>query len=340
MRLAAACAAVLVASMRPAAAAAARPAAVALAGSVTVSGSESYVRDVVLPRATTFQEETWHETWRITASRGRFAGFVLRRVGAEAEGSMFAMTRGYCLTRACVRPAWVAESGNGCLCGFTGRRLGESTLPAGRYRLHLVADGAPVTVSLRFPGLSGAVSIRRGTPYRPVIETPEPAVADPPISPQARMGANRYSAGSTRAARHGGLYYLLAWKVFAASPPKSVNQAGACLFRGAPPARSARALPVPVRRGDGRRRASERAGGDRDDVRARRAVRDVLRGARSGRAGYDEPRRVRQLAFAGERGAHADPLAGLRRLTQTATERLTMSRTAASSAAGSTGLAR
>ena len=236
-RLAAALATVLAVGVMPSAGASSRPPAVTLGGSVTLSGSGSYVREVVLPRPVTFQEQTWHETWRITAPRGRFAGYALRPKASEVEGVAFALTRGYCLTRACARPPWVSSYGNGCLCNLAGPTPGVVTLPAGRYRLYLIADGAPVTVTLKFPGLTGKVSIRTGAPHRPVIDTPKPAVLDPPIAPPAGMGGNRYSAGATHAARDDGLefgamYFLVSWKIFGVSPPKSVNQSGGCMFDG------------------------------------------------------------------------------------------------------------
>ena len=238
-RLAAVLATVLAFAVPPSVGASSRPPAVTLRGSVTLAGSESYVRDVVLPRTTTFAEETWHTTWRIHAPRGRFAGFALRRAGTDDNQAAFAVTRGYCLTRACVRPAWVGAYGSGCICGGGAVPIGLLVLPAGRYRLHLIADGAPVTVTLTFPGLTGKVAIRAGSPHRTVIDTPQPAVLDPPIGPPAGMGGNRYSAGATHTAPHGGIYYLLAWKTFAVSPPKSVNQIGLCMFRG-------RATPGPL----------------------------------------------------------------------------------------------
>ncbi|HVF06008.1 MAG TPA: hypothetical protein VNA20_14295 [Frankiaceae bacterium] len=234
-RLVAGIASLLVVGAMPSAGASpSRPAAVVLRGPVTLTGSDSYVRDVVLPRAVTFQEQTWNTTWSITASRGRFAGYVLRRVGTDDDQVAFALKRGYCLSRACVHPSWVPFA-NGCVCGGRTPSSAVRVLPAGRYRLHLIADGAPVTVKITFPGLTGrSTTFRSGVRHRPVIDTPPPAVLDPPIAPPTGMGGNRYSAGATHTAPNGGIFFLVAWKYFDVSPPKSANHIGGCMSHGPP----------------------------------------------------------------------------------------------------------
>jgi len=105
-------------------------------------------------------------------------------------------------------------------------------LAAGRYRLYLVADGAPVTVKIGLPGLSGGNSvIHTGAARRSPIYTPAPAVIEPTITAPLGMGGNRYSAGQMHSAPYGGVYDLVRWKLFDVGPPKSASQVGACAYR-------------------------------------------------------------------------------------------------------------
>jgi hypothetical protein len=231
-RLAAALATILVASCGSAASASSsgHPT-IVLGGSVTLTGSDSYERDVIIPRAVTIDRQQWLNSWHIDGPRGRFAGYVLRQAGRSVKGALFALSAGFCLARACAHPDWVPYA-TGCDCGTTAGSPSNTVLPAGRYHLYLIADGAPVTVAFTLPGLKGRTTIRSGQPHPPqTVYTPAPAVADPPIA-TAGMGANRYSAGVSHTSPHGGLYVLVSWKLFRVSPPKSVSQFGACFFHG------------------------------------------------------------------------------------------------------------
>lgn len=65
------------------------------------------------------------------------------------------------------------------------------TLPAGRYRAHVVADGAPVSVTVRFPGLPGRGRIPATARSLATAKTAESAFAN---SPQGQV---LYSAGAS-----------------------------------------------------------------------------------------------------------------------------------------------
>lgn len=232
-RLAAALATVMVVSSVSAASAssASHPATVLLGGSVTLTGSESYMRDVTIPHTVTIDRMQWLNSWHITGTRGRFAGYVLRQAGHGVQGAVFALSTGFCLARACAHPDWVPYAG-GCDCNTTTGTPTNTVLPAGRYHLFLIADGAPVTVTFSLPGLKGRTAIHSGQPHpAQTIYTPAPSVADPAIA-TAGMGANNYSAGASHTTPHGGVYFLIAWKIFAVSPPKSISHFGACYFNG------------------------------------------------------------------------------------------------------------
>jgi hypothetical protein len=188
-------------------------------GSITLTGATSYVRDIVISRTVTISDATT----KVEASRGRFAGFALRRATEDEPGVFFDIQEGGCDTRGCERVPWAF--GGTCVCGYRSAAPpppGTATLVPGRYRLYLIADGGPVTVHLTLHGLPGRTTIRSGRPH-PVV------IAAPPAQGSPDGGNLLYSAGGTHASgAWGGLHYLLLRKMLA-SPPKSVSHGGACL---------------------------------------------------------------------------------------------------------------
>lgn len=225
-------AAVLLGAMLPASALSAATV-TEMRGTITLSGSTSFVRELVLRKP--FRMTPANRT--VKAAGGRYGGFVIRRHGSDTifdTPTVASMVSGYCTTRACARPAWVPSQPYDLFTGTTSTPDETSTLlAAGRYWVALVADGKPVTVTLRFPG-TGRTSLRSGarTPAR--IDVPKPSQYGPE-TPAANTGS-LYSAGATHATRSSSLfYYLTSWK-YVYGPPKSVNQQGVCAFDGAPPA--------------------------------------------------------------------------------------------------------
>jgi hypothetical protein len=190
-------------------------------GSILLTGATSYVREIVISRTVTISGET---SSKVEASRGRFAGFALRRATEDDPGVFFDIQEGGCDTKGCQRVPWAF--GGTCVCGgyrsATPPPAGTATLAPGRYRLYLIADGGPVTVHLTLHGLPGRTTIRSGRPH-PVV------IAAPPGQGSPDGGSLLYSAGGAHASgAWGGLHYLLLRKMLV-SPPKSANHGGACL---------------------------------------------------------------------------------------------------------------
>lgn len=77
------------------------------------------------------------------AGRGRVVGVVLERVGAGPDAVLIALNYNACGTRAC-EPLQVSEYVDGTQATTTAEDGSRTVrLPAGRYRVVLVADGAP-----------------------------------------------------------------------------------------------------------------------------------------------------------------------------------------------------
>lgn len=107
--------------------------------------------------------------------RGRITGLVLTKNGAGArakEGATLTFLRyGMCAVAGC-------DGGDETVRALLAHGDGvvrddnrDVTMPAGDYDLHVVADGAPVTVVLRFPALAGSAELR------PAGRTPADVVA-------------------------------------------------------------------------------------------------------------------------------------------------------------------
>lgn len=126
---------------------------------VAVADSTSFTT-VRVPRAIDIKDG-----WTITShGRGRIRGFVLTQVGENIlETPTYAMVfPGYCTTAGCGEPE---EQGGGS--GFlTGTE--DWDLPAGTYRMYVIADSAPVRIELGIAGYSG----------RTTIPVTEPAAVD------------------------------------------------------------------------------------------------------------------------------------------------------------------
>lgn len=88
--------------------------------------------------------------------RGRIRGFALAQVGErllETPGLVM-LAPGYCMKQGCGSPKHPG-GGWGVITGSDE----TFTLPAGEYLLYVIADGAPLRVRLRLPGLSGSNSL-------------------------------------------------------------------------------------------------------------------------------------------------------------------------------------
>jgi hypothetical protein len=96
------------------------------------------------------------EGWEITShGRGRIRGFVLAQAGEDVlETPTYAMVfPGYCTTPGCGDPE---EQGGGS--GFLAGTV-DWSLPAGTYRMYVIADSARVRIELAIDGYPGRTTI-------------------------------------------------------------------------------------------------------------------------------------------------------------------------------------
>jgi hypothetical protein len=97
------------------------------------------------------------------------------------------------------------------------------SLGADVYRLYLLADGGPVTVSIEFPGLHGSVELAPVHPVHYDARVPDPAVA--PTS------SHVHSAGFTDTLPTPGAHFVV---VGAKVSAEAGNDSGACHYLGDP----------------------------------------------------------------------------------------------------------
>jgi hypothetical protein len=185
---------------------------------------------VELSRPTTVSIDDVHVT-----GAGRFSGIVLEQDRRSPQAVLLLITQGMCLTPGC--RSSLGWGGSGCVCVISsdGKVTGDrGTLPAGRYRLYLVTDGAPVRARLVLHGLAGRVTLRPGGSFRQSIVAPRPEQALPAEGPLA------FAAGSSHVfGARGGYFTGVVWKN---EPlPQEVNAVGECDYVGRPPSG-----PVPV----------------------------------------------------------------------------------------------
>jgi hypothetical protein len=185
-----------------------------LRGNVVIQATHSYTRLVDIPRS--FQFDFANDRM---SGEGREYGFLLRPVGSNAKSSVwFDVAAGHCTTAACRNHGVYGVTGN---VGGTGQ---QGVLPAGHYRLYVIADGQPVRIQLTFAG-TGGTTVTAGSSWAPTLAQPAAADSGPDFT--------TYSAGiKATVGRYGGWVHLVSWKVLTA--PKSANQVGACMYQGGP----------------------------------------------------------------------------------------------------------
>lgn len=151
------------------------PALPTLAGVTTLSGTHSgYVRVKVPVRSKLnlhydlTRSSGPNEAIAISGN-GRFIGFALvpEDSGRFPSDARVAGTFNRCRSRGCP-PSEPLQ--------YT---KGSSDVPAGIYRLYLVADGAPVTVTFRLDGPSGSTKLTPQHPLRIPMASPKPIFAEP-----------------------------------------------------------------------------------------------------------------------------------------------------------------
>jgi len=96
------------------------------------------------------------------AGDGRVYGVVLRKIGESSEGTLLAMER--CTERGC-------DGGRGYPSG-----AGFGAPVGGLWRVYVIADGAPVTVTLELSGVPGRMIIRPEEPVSHRIASLDPRI--------------------------------------------------------------------------------------------------------------------------------------------------------------------
>lgn len=143
-----------------------------LAGKTTLRGDHTAHMRVRLPRTATLRFDSSMSTSPSVSvvGAGRFVGVMLARVGTTATaGQWFAQVRVTgCGTKNCLpgKPNNAELVDGHQIAGYTGfpevvnvQSFDHLTFPAGDYELSLVADSAPVAVTLTLQGLSGSTTL-------------------------------------------------------------------------------------------------------------------------------------------------------------------------------------
>ncbi len=163
-----------------------------LAGTTKISGSSTALAHVVIPQPVTISTKPFDNPVATISSTGQLAGVVLKQEVARRAVEVMAFSVDPCDGKKCDqrRLEFVLLHPLG-----RGNRM---TLPAGRYLLYLVSDGAPTDVTLTLPGLDGETSLRPAATARSTFSPLTPwAVGD-----SAKVA---YSASTTHAIKRMGL---------------------------------------------------------------------------------------------------------------------------------------
>ncbi|HEX2295865.1 MAG TPA: hypothetical protein VHN37_11205 [Actinomycetota bacterium] len=199
-----------------------------LAGSNTIRGASSASLAVVLPAPVVVPLDDSIRQIVDVVEDGRAAGFAL--VATAMHGDVVptfgAVVLGSCVKSACASPKdervgvvfWEGETND------EGTRL---ELPAGRYTLHLIADGAPVVARLALPGLRGSAEFRPRRPSPPSVRSLEATFDD-------GVASAVYSAGEPVTVE--GRASFVAGFMRLHSDFYTQGMIGHCVYEGAPPA--------------------------------------------------------------------------------------------------------
>lgn len=100
--------------------------------------------------------------------KGRVLGFALRELAGDEGALLYGFLSNRCTEERCTAPS----------SGRIERALGytDEVLPAGRYRLDVLADGSPTTYVFSFPGLAGRTRLASSLPSDAAIRTGVPSV--------------------------------------------------------------------------------------------------------------------------------------------------------------------
>lgn len=152
--------------------------------------------------------------------RGRFVGFLLAsaRGGFDYDESLLVLAGHYrrCSSLGCdSRPRPVTHP-----LGL--ERLDRIDLPAGDYRLYLINDGTPASLTIRLKGVHGEVRLPSGDPAAVTVREPEVQLT----------AGGVHSVGQTERIERSTLAWNTRW--FRADP-SLVHAFGTCVYDGRPP---------------------------------------------------------------------------------------------------------
>jgi hypothetical protein len=158
----------------------------ALAGTTTIEGSQTGYATVRLDRP--LELDLFDGIPAQVSGGGRFHGAILRRDGGRGEGAFHAL-----LLRG---DGMEAYEGDALSIWATDEEYESErdtkTMPAGLYRLYLIADGRPTSVRLTLP-LPGSTTVTPEVPVRQTLRDLE-RVDDTPGSNAAAFGGDAVSA--------------------------------------------------------------------------------------------------------------------------------------------------
>lgn len=193
-----------------------------LARHTSISGSTTAYTDVYLPRSIAPVREM---TYGVKGA-GRLTGFVMVKQSRDAvkdRPALVALRSGRCVEAACAgspQPMMLMLAYN----------LEDRKLPPGRYRLYLVADGAPVHVSFDIPALTGRTHLRPRKQAAAQLETIESTSPTPHV----------LAGGVETDLRGDGISAVFAWAHGGAGVAGVV---GGCFYREDPPPAPAAFVP-------------------------------------------------------------------------------------------------
>jgi hypothetical protein len=205
---------------------------VRLAGTTVVTGSRDASLSLVLARPATvrIQRDVAHSDDVGVTGAGRVAGFDLRAEnGSTAPPHLMAMRTNGCYTPRCAQREHIVTT---YAVGFPMKTLGggvtQYTLPSGRYRLLLVADSVPVTVTLRLGGPAGATTLR---PTGRAAVSWQALTPNVDAGPEPMLFAYSASAGALPVGARGGVLFTVFDVRVAAG---DFGERGFCYYPGPP----------------------------------------------------------------------------------------------------------
>lgn len=137
-----------------------------------ISGDGIAGMEVHVPRPATIEASYWENDNISHGGRGRIVGLALVEEGKPLRRAFQLVSVRWAF---CRRPARAPK--DAVVLTSTSRWGGKRwRVPAGDYRLYLIADGAPVEVRLRLDGLDGRTALLPAAPVAGRIATPQTTV--------------------------------------------------------------------------------------------------------------------------------------------------------------------